>query len=350
LIDIDGPERLALSDRVNGSRPPLFACLAAALVGCAAGEPSPMQSGSGGMGGSPAGQGGLGGSDAAAGRADAGAEIPASSNATDGGSDALAPLPTQTCTVPATGTPAAMLSKTGCVDPHDATKPTASLVAYDVNSPLWSDGAEKERFIAIPDGGKIHLKDCGKTPSACDVANGGTYDDDGHLDVPIGSVFVKNFLVAGKRVETRLLMYVDKDFWKGFSYEWNDAQTDATLLPNQLAKPVGGQTWYYPAREECLDVPHGGGGRGSWDRGDIRRGRRDGHGRDAGRRRLAGRTVGSSGQRRGGRGDGAGGHEWRWLRLQRGGLAIAGRAVTRLDLARGMAASPAPELRWPVSR
>jgi uncharacterized repeat protein (TIGR03806 family) len=174
------------------------------------------------------------------------------SDAPVGQPDALAPLPRQTCTIPPSGTPATSLLQTGCVNPLDATKPAASLVAYDVNSPLWSDHAEKERFVAIPDGGKIHIKDCAKTPTACDVAKGGTYEDDGHLDVPIGSVFVKNFIVGGKRVETRLLMYVDQDFWKGFSYEWNDAQTDATLLPNQLDKPLGEQTWRYPAREDCL--------------------------------------------------------------------------------------------------
>jgi uncharacterized repeat protein (TIGR03806 family) len=188
---------------------------------------------------------------------DAPAEMPPTSDAaSEAKSDALAPLPAQTCTVPTSGTPATLLSKTGCVDPADAKKPAASLVAYDVNSPLWSDNAEKERFVAVPDGGKIHVKDCAKTPSACDVQNGGTYEDDGHLDVPIGSVFVKNFIVGSKRIETRLLMYIDKDFWKGFSYEWNDAQTDATLLPNQLDKPLtaqaAGQIWHFPAREDCL--------------------------------------------------------------------------------------------------
>jgi uncharacterized repeat protein (TIGR03806 family) len=203
--------------------------------------------GSSGFGG--AGQGGGDEAGAAgAGASDGGAM----SDAVDGKSDALLPLPIQTCVVPARGTPASSLSKTGCVDPRDATKPAASLVAYEVNSPLWSDGAEKERFLAIPDGGKIHIKDCAKAPSACDVGNGGTYEDDGHLDVPVGTVLVKNFIVGGKRVETRLLMFVDTDFWKGFSYEWNDAQTDATLLPNQLSKPLAGQTWYFPAREECL--------------------------------------------------------------------------------------------------
>jgi mono/diheme cytochrome c family protein len=40
--------------------------------------------------------------------------------------------------------------------------------------------------------------------------------------------------------------------WAGYSYEWNDAETDATLLPASKSKQVGGQTWYYPSRAQCL--------------------------------------------------------------------------------------------------
>ena len=166
--------------------------------------------------------------------------------------DGLPPLPPQTCTVPASGKPATMLSATGCVMPGDATKPAASLIPYDVNSPLWSDGAEKQRFMALPDHTKIHIKDCTKTPTACDPQGGGTYEDDGHFDFPIGTVLAKTFIVGGKRIETRLLMFVDTDFWKGFSYQWNDAQTDATLLSGQVDQPLAAQTWHFPAPEDCL--------------------------------------------------------------------------------------------------
>lgn len=30
---------------------------------------------------------------------------------------------------------------------------------HDVNVELWSDGAEKKRFVAIPDGTKLHVED-----------------------------------------------------------------------------------------------------------------------------------------------------------------------------------------------
>jgi hypothetical protein len=36
--------------------------------------------------------------------------------------------------------------------------------------------------------------------------------------------------------------------WGGYSYEWDDAGTDATLLPANKSRQVGNQTWYYPTR------------------------------------------------------------------------------------------------------
>jgi mono/diheme cytochrome c family protein len=88
---------------------------------------------------------------------------------------------------------------------------------------------------------------------------GGNGEDDGHWDMPVGTVLVKNFSIEGKHVETRLLEHRSSITWKGFSYEWNDAGTDATLLPDNadgLDKPVGTaqpqQTWHYPSRTQCL--------------------------------------------------------------------------------------------------
>ncbi len=128
-----------------------------------------------------------------------------------------------------------VLSQTGCTDPKDARKPSFGMIAYDVNSPLWSDGAAKERWLAIPDGKTI------------------TVGSDGDFDLPIGSVAMKQFSVGGKRIETRLFMRHDDGGWAGYTYEWNDAETEATLLPGGKVKPVNGgtQQWTYPSRSQC---------------------------------------------------------------------------------------------------
>jgi uncharacterized repeat protein (TIGR03806 family) len=126
-----------------------------------------------------------------------------------------------------------LLSETGCVDVADAKKPAPGLIPYRVNAELWSDGAEKERFFALPDGTSIAV------------------GNDGDFDLPVGSVVMKSFKLAGKHVETRLLVRHDDGAWAGYDYEWDDAQTDASLLPASKTKTIGAQSWYYPSRADC---------------------------------------------------------------------------------------------------
>ena len=130
----------------------------------------------------------------------------------------------------------AQLSATGCTVPGDATRLPDKVLAYDVHVPFWSDGAAKERFVSLPPGGRITLK------------------DDGELALPNGTVTIKNFAKNNKRVETRLMMRFDDSTWGGLSYQWNDAGTDATLVPSAGATKVlaDGSTWRYPGRSQCL--------------------------------------------------------------------------------------------------
>src|ERR1700741_2138595 len=73
-----------------------------------------------------------------------------------------------TCHKPATPDDMpAKLSATGCVDAQDPSLPAAGLIPYDVVTPLWSDGAAKGRYFALPEGTKIHVKDCAREPDTC---------------------------------------------------------------------------------------------------------------------------------------------------------------------------------------
>jgi mono/diheme cytochrome c family protein len=167
----------------------------------------------------------------------------------------------QTCKPPPGALkPYALLSQTGCVDPSDHNKPAPSLIPYVVASPLWSDGAAKERFMAIPDGQFVHVKDCAREPDRCkSIDNGGDPYDEGHLEFPVGTVLVKNFLFDGKVFETRLFVRFNDDphnGWTGYSYEWNADHTDADLIPESgVTKPMMNagkmQSWYYPSRVDC---------------------------------------------------------------------------------------------------
>jgi uncharacterized repeat protein (TIGR03806 family) len=152
----------------------------------------------------------------------------------------------QTCRPPAAlDQPIAKLSQTGCVDATNPTRLAASVFSYEVNSPLWSDGADKQRGLALPAGAKIHVKD---VPGDA---------DDGKWVLPVGTVMVKSFLFDDKLVETRLFVHFDAATWVGYSYQWDEAQTDATIVADGGAElwfstGTRGIDWHYPARMDCL--------------------------------------------------------------------------------------------------
>jgi uncharacterized repeat protein (TIGR03806 family) len=131
----------------------------------------------------------------------------------------------------------ATLSATGCGWADDPTWPSPGMIPYSVNAALWSDGADKERFLAIPDGGKIRI------------------GSDGDWDFPNGTVLIKTFRFDGKRIETRLFMRHGDGEWAGYSYEWNSDETDATLVPDggksRMVGKMNDVEWTYPSRSDC---------------------------------------------------------------------------------------------------
>ncbi|MGD8566682.1 MAG: PQQ-dependent sugar dehydrogenase [Gammaproteobacteria bacterium] len=130
------------------------------------------------------------------------------------------------------------LSDTGCFESTSPLVPATGVIPYEVNVPLWSDGAIKQRYFAIPDGTQIQ------------------FTDQGDFLFPVGSVLVKHFLLNGKPIETRLLLR-HQDYWGGYSYEWQyDADSnpvDAQLLTGSKTKPIDGQNWLYPSRSQCFE-------------------------------------------------------------------------------------------------
>jgi uncharacterized repeat protein (TIGR03806 family) len=116
-----------------------------------------------------------------------------------------------------------------------ATQPAAGLIPFTPRSPLWSDGAAKSRWIALPNNTTIN------------------FASDGDFDFPNGTVLMKNFSLNNQLIETRLFMKHPDSVWAGYSYEWNDAQTDAMLVSvDGKTKMVGSQTWSYPSQSQCV--------------------------------------------------------------------------------------------------
>jgi uncharacterized repeat protein (TIGR03806 family) len=204
------------------------------------GAPSASSGGQGGtLGGAGGALAGSGGASAGSGGASAGS----------GGAIALGP-----CRPPDDiDQPIEKLSQTGCMDPTDLRKMANFVIPYAVNSPLWSDGADKERGMVLPPGQKIHVKNCMLEPDTCRDGP----EDDGDWLFPVGSVLIKNFLFDGKLVETRLFVHADAKTWVGYGYQWDEAQTEATVVPDETRKVMfntGQRTveWTYPSRYDCM--------------------------------------------------------------------------------------------------
>jgi uncharacterized repeat protein (TIGR03806 family) len=131
------------------------------------------------------------------------------------------------------------LAETGCFDSIDPLEPASGVLPYDINTPLWSDDATKQRWLALPE----------------DEGVGETIEilPDGDWDFPNGTLLIKNFSVDDQLLETRFLVRHDDGGWAGYTYEWNEDETGATLLPAGKSRPLAsGQTWYYPTRQQCL--------------------------------------------------------------------------------------------------
>jgi len=127
-----------------------------------------------------------------------------------------------------------LLSNSGCVAPTDITQPYSGLVPYDINAPFWSDGADKERFVGIPNGTAISIN---------------AQDD---WEFPPGTVLVKNFRRFGRLIETRHMMRHPDGVWAGYTYEWNAAETEATRVRNGKTENIDGEDWIFPDEAECL--------------------------------------------------------------------------------------------------
>ena len=100
-----------------------------------------------------------------------------------------------------------------------ARRPNAGLTPYALNTPLFSDYAEKFRFLYLPPGAKAR------------------YRADGVLDLPVGTTLVKTFAYpadmrrpaeAVRYLETRLLIH-KRAGWVAATYVWNAEQSEAVL-------------------------------------------------------------------------------------------------------------------------
>ncbi len=106
--------------------------------------------------------------------------------------------------------------------------PAPTLTPYGLNTPLFSDYAQKERYLYLPPGAAAR------------------YTSQGALGFPVGATLIKTFAYPAdlraprekvRFIETRLLIRKAAG-WTALTYVWNDAQTQAVLKKAGLRVPV----------------------------------------------------------------------------------------------------------------
>ena len=147
-----------------------------------------------------------------------------------------------------------LLSQTGAFQDTRHLTASESLIPYDLNVAFWSDGAVKQRWLAVPNDPLAGRPKIGFAPT-------------GEWAFPSGTVFVKHFEIATnetqpelkRRLETRLLVRDADGGVYGATYKWRADNSDADLLSTNLTetiliKTAAGtrtQVWYYPSRQDC---------------------------------------------------------------------------------------------------
>jgi parallel beta-helix repeat protein len=125
-------------------------------------------------------------------------------------------------------------------------EPNEGVTPYDLNTALFSDYADKHRFVYLPPG------------------TSASYDPNGSFEFPVGSVVIKTFAFpedarnrAGEQdlVETRLLVR-RADRWIGVTYLWNEEETEAYLKITGAAVPVAWVEEDGTARATTFNVPN----------------------------------------------------------------------------------------------
>jgi hypothetical protein len=147
------------------------------------------------------------------------------------------------------------LSETGCfMIANGRAIPHPGLVPFDLVSELWSDGALKRRWLALPDGQMM------------------TTPETGAWTAPPGAMILKEFAIettpgdpTSRRVmETRFLIQAGgmTGTWSGFSFRWRADGSDADLLPDAAITvdwPLSNGTSHthaYPSRQQCTRCHH----------------------------------------------------------------------------------------------
>lgn len=167
-----------------------------------------------------------------------GASASASTTSTSAGGGAAACDPTEV--IDTSPSAPALLSATGLYQNIAARTLAPGVLPFTPQFPLWSDGAEKRRWVHLPACAKIDTSDMDR------------------WEMPVGTKLWKEFSFNGARVETRYLHRFGPgpNDYVFQAYQWSQDGTDATPVPNGGVKNANGTEHDIPGEWEC-EVCHG---------------------------------------------------------------------------------------------
>jgi putative heme-binding domain-containing protein len=154
-----------------------------------------------------------------------------------------------------------LLSQTGIFRSTADQKPNPGVMPYQINAPMWSDYASGERFVALPGTAQLQVEPWEKQRQKFQWR----YPQDTVLVKTLSLNMVADDPSTQRRMETQILQFTGEgNQVNAYSYAWNEAQDDATLVAaagrdldlqiRDASAPQGirQQTWHFAARSECL--------------------------------------------------------------------------------------------------
>jgi putative heme-binding domain-containing protein len=154
---------------------------------------------------------------------------------------------------PAAGKPVKFprkLSETGLFADVKLQTPAAGVHEFSVTEPMWQDRLVGRRFIALPEETKVETS-IARKPDGSVKSSKVVWPKDAVLAKTLSTPDARS-----RRVETQILHF-DGETWNGYSYRWNDDQTDAELVgvngaENEVSIPGATPIQHrFHARAEC---------------------------------------------------------------------------------------------------
>lgn len=115
-------------------------------------------------------------------------------------------------------------------------RPNARVQGYSLTTPLFSDYADKDRFIYVPAGQKARHR------------------GDGGIEFPVGSALIKTFGYPGQTIETRVLLRRASG-WVALPYVWEGEDAVLRRGGKRIELAAAGRTISYavPNQNQCKE-------------------------------------------------------------------------------------------------